>query len=166
MSRDPLHRLLGNLQTTRQVYSELLAVAERKQKNIMENDIEGLRKDLDTEERLAGQGARLNSDRTELHRLCQKRLGVGKDAETLEALCRLMPPDWRDKFRTEREDLLQTQRRLHSINKMNVALVNSCLELMEGLLAALFDLEPISAYGPRGIRKKAELPARSLDTRA
>jgi len=166
MSRDPLRRLLANLHATRRVYADLLRAAQRKQNHILASDIRELRRDLEAEERLAGEGARLNAEREQLHRLCCRSLGLGQEVRTLEGLCRFLPQQWRERFQAQRRDLLDIQRRLQDVNRMNVALVNNCLELMEGLLAALFDVEPVSAYGPRGVRRKAELPARSLDTRA
>jgi len=163
MPRDAFERLLANLRKTRQTYARLLELGEAKQRHILCNDVEKLGELLRREESLVADGARLNEERGELHRLCRRRLAGSPSAETLSELCRHLPPYWRERFGAERDRLLETQRRLQQVNRTNVMLVNNSLALLQGLLAALFDVEPVSAYGPRGGRRRAELRTRSLD---
>ena len=132
----------------------------------MHNDIAGLRKDLQLEERLAGEGTRLSGERRAVHRRSCIALNAPESTEALEDLCRYMPAPWRDRFEAKRTDLRRTLERLHSVNRMNVSLVNSSLDLMEGLLAALFGTERVSAYGRTGVRAPTQVPARALDAKA
>lgn len=160
-----LERLLNNLQETHKVYTRLLEVAERKQNHILNHETENLKADLKVEEGLAGAGTGLNAEREEMHGRCRAMLNLREGGNTLEELCRFLPHQWRQRFLVERQDLRKTLERLHSVNRMNVALVNHSLELMEGLLSALFDAEPVCAYGPDGIRTRADWARRALDAR-
>ncbi len=166
MAHEVMKRLLINLQTTNKVYERLLEVAERKQQHILHNEIERLREDIEHEEALAGSGADLNMEREQLHRQCQAQLNAGPQAGTLDELCRHMPEPWHMRFEEARTGLRQTLQELHNVNRVNTALVNNSIELMEGLLAALFDTEPAATYGPRGRRAVLELPARALNAKA
>lgn len=166
MPHDVLEDLLGNLRKTNRVYASLLDVARQKQTHILGNHIEELREDLSTEGRLAEDGTRLNTERKAIHRECRGLLNAGVGVETLEDLCRFMPAEWHDRFAEERKGLRHTLESLQDVNRINVALVNNSLSLMEGLLTALFDTVPVTTYGPRGLRAKSELQVRSLDTRA
>ena len=166
MPSEVLNQLLANLRETHKVYASLLEIAEQKQQHILHNDIAGLRKDLQLEERLAGEGTRLSGERRAVHRRSCIALNAPESTEALEDLCRYMPAPWRDRFEAKRTDLRRTLERLHSVNRMNVSLVNSSLDLMEGLLAALFGTERVSAYGRTGVRAPTQVPARALDAKA
>ena len=166
MAHDDLNSLLDNLRRTRKVYSGLLDVAGRKQAHIVGNDIESLRDDLRMEEGLAREGARLNGLREDVHRQCRRALNAGQGAGTLEELCSFMPSSWRDRFESERIELRRVLHDLQHVNRVNVALVNNSLELMDGLLAALFNAEPAATYGPRGLRARNAVNARALDATA
>jgi len=166
MPHDVLERLLANLLETHGVYKRLLGIAEQKQEHILQNDTDCLREDLQAEAELAGRGAQLNAEREDLHRRCCNSLSSPTEVATLEDLCQYMPAEWHERFELERKGLRRTLERLHGVNRVNVSLVNSSLEFMEGLLAALFDTERISAYGHTGIRDRAEIPVRTLDASA
>ena len=161
---DGQQRLFANLQTTHQVYQQLLELAEKKRAHIIANDIEELRADLAAEERLAAEGATLGAERESLHRQCCAALEVRAQGSKLEDLCRAMPPEWARRFQRERDGLRRTLDRLLRVNRANVVLVNNSLQLMRGLLAALFGAEQVSAYGRRGVRSETELTRRVLDT--
>ena len=166
MAHDVMEDLLGNLQETHRTYWELLNVADRKRTHILQNDIENLREDLRAEESFADEGARLSGLREGMHRQCRDLLNAGEGVETLDDLCRFMPAEWNDRFEEERAGLRKTIESLREVNRVNMTLVNNSLELMDGLLAALFDAEPISTYGPRGLRTRTRVQVRSLDARA
>lgn len=166
MPPDVFQRLLQNLQATQKVYATLLEVAERKQQHILKNDIDSLREDLQSEERLAAEGSMLGLQRDALHQCCRQALNLVKGGETLTDLCRRLPLVWQDRFRKERDALARTIEGLHSANRINVALINNSLEMLEGLLTALFDAEPVSAYGPTGMRSRPELVHGSLNAHA
>jgi len=165
MTGDAFERLLENLRESSRVYSRLLELAEAKKGLILSNDVAGLGTVLREEESLLSDGARLHEEREELHRLCRKRLAGSPRAETLSELCRHLPPYWRERFTTERDRLLDIQRRLQRANQTNVMLVNNSLALVHGLLGALFDVETVAAYGPRGGRERTDIRTRSLDAR-
>ena len=162
---DGQQRLLANLQATHEVYRQLLELAEKKRAHILTNDVEALRADLKAEERLSAEGASLGVARESLHGRCCAALNVRAPGSKLEDLCLAMPPDWARRFQRERDALRRTLDRLLRVNRANVVLVNHSLQLMRGLLAALFGAEEVSAYGPRGVRSETELSRRSLDTR-
>jgi len=166
MHHNALDQLLENLQKSRKTYGSLLEVAEQKQHHILDNDIEGLRADLQSEEDLAGEGTRLNMERDELHTQSRRILNARPDARTIEDLCEYMPPEWHKRFETERVGLRQTLERLHSVNRTNVSLVNNSLHLLDGLLSAVFGTERTSAYGRRGERSQTRIPVRTLDASA
>ena len=166
MHDEARRRLLINLETTCEVYARLLDVAKRKQQHIMHNEVNALREDIQEEEILATGGVDLNTEREQLHRKCSDLLAPGAEADTLDRLCRHMTEPWHTRFRDVRARLKQTVRQLHEANQMNAVLVNNSIELMNGLLAALFDTEPVGAYAPRGKRTTTELPIRTLDARA
>ena len=166
MHHNALDKLLENLRESRKTYASLLAVAEQKQHHILENDIESLRADLQSEEDLAGEGTRLNTERNELHTQCRRILNARPDTRRIEDLCEYMPPEWNERFETERIGLRQTLERLHTVNRTNVSLVNNSLHLLDGLLSAVFGAERTSAYGCRGERSQSRIPVRTLDASA
>ena len=77
-----------------------------------------------------------------------------------------MPRVWHERFQKERLALRRTLEKLHEVNRVNVMLVNNSLEMMEGLLSAIFNTESTAAYGRNGIRARPELVRGSLDARA
>jgi flagellar biosynthesis/type III secretory pathway chaperone len=173
MPENPLERLLINLQTARKVYERLLELAEKKRLHIVQNDLAALRRDIETEQRLAGAGASLNTERDALHRECCAALRVKARAKApqgaaakLEDLCAAMPREMAQRFSVERAALCRTLEQLLRANRTNAFLVNNSLDLMQGLLNALFGGEKICAYGPRGSRARTEYSVRSLDTQA
>ena len=173
MPGNPQERLLVNLQAAHQVYQHLLELAERKRLHIVHNDLEALRRDIEAEQRLAAMGASLNSEREALHRECCAALHVKAGAKaplgaaaTLEDLCRAMPQELAQRFSRQRVALRRTLEQLLRANRANAFLVNNSLDLMQGLLTALFGGEKIYAYGPRGARTRTEYSMRSLDTQA
>lgn len=166
MTQDVLPRFFATLQATTRVYARLLEVAETKQQHIMANDIERLREDLRLEEQLAGEGAALDAQREALHTRCRAALNVGEGGETLHDLCAAMPAPWKERFQAERQKLRETLERLHAANRLNVTLVNNSLDLMKGLLSALFGAEPVAAYGRTGVRTGVDISGRALNARA
>ena len=173
MPDNPLERLLINLQTAHKVYAHLLELAERKRLHIVHNDLEALRRDIEAEQRLAAAGASLNAEREVLHRECCAALRVKARAKApqdaaakLEELCAAMPKEMAQRFSRERAALCRTLEQLLRANRANAFLVNNSLDLMQGLLNALFGGEKICAYGPRGSRARTEYSVRSLDTQA
>jgi len=166
MHHNALDKLFENLRESRKTYASLLQVAEQKQQHILENDIEGLRADLQIEEALAAEGTRLNAERDELHTHCRMILNTGPDTRTIEDLCKYMPAEWHERFETARISLRETLERLHSVNRANVSLVNNSLHLLDGLLSAVFGTERTSAYGRRGERSQTRIPVRTLDASA
>ena len=165
MAHDVLERLLRNLRETRRVYDELIAAAERKREHIVNSNMDKLDSDLKDDDALIERAAELNAQRPELHRLCRMELDAPESAGTLKTLCSYMPHDWAERMRRERRELLAAQNRLQSINRVNTVLINNALDYMGGLLSALFDVESISAYDPRGARTQSDLRTRSLDAR-
>jgi len=173
MPDNPLERLFINLQTAHKVYAHLLELAERKRLHIVQNDLEALRRDIEAEQRLAAAGASLNAERELLHRECCAALRIKGPAKApqgpaakLEDLCAAMPREMAQRFSRERAALCRTLERLLRANRVNAFLVNNSLDLMQGLLNALFGGEKICAYGPRGVRTRTEYSVRALDTRA
>jgi hypothetical protein len=173
MPDTPLERLFINLQTAHKVYQRLLDLAERKRRHIIQNDLEALRRDIEAEQRLAAAGASLNVEREALHRECCATLRVRPPIRTpqgaalkLEDLCAAMPRETAQRFARERAALCRTLEQLLRANRANAFLVNNSLDLMQGLLNALFGGEKIAAYGPRGARGRTEYAVRSLDTQA
>ncbi len=173
MPDNPLERLLINLQTAHKVYARLLELAERKRQHIVHNDLEALRKDIESEQRLAAAGASLNIEREALHRACCAALRVNPPPKApqgapakLEDLCAAMPGELAQRFSRERAALCRTLERLLRANRANAFLVNNSLDLMQGLLNALFGGEKICAYGPKGARRPTEYAVRALDTQA
>jgi hypothetical protein len=173
MPGNPQERLLINLQTAHKVYQHLLELAERKRLHIVHNDLEALRRDIESEQRLAAAGASLNTEREALHRECCATLRVKARAAspqgatpTLEDLCQALPQEIAGRFARERAALRKTLEQLFRANRANAFLVNNSLDLMQGLLAALFGGEKIYAYGPKGARARTEYSMRSLDTHA
>jgi len=77
-----------------------------------------------------------------------------------------MPREMAQRFSSERAALCRTLEQLLRANRANAFLVNNSLDLMQGLLNALFGGEKICAYGPRGSRARTEYSVRSLDTQA
>ncbi len=165
MASDVFQRFFANLQASRKLYARLIAVAERKKEHILRNDAEGLREDLNEEEQLAGAGTELDLQRLALHQRCCVEVGA-QEAKTLGQLCAALPPPWKGRFLKEREQLQGTVSRLHELNRLNTALVNNSLDLMNGLLAAMFNTEQTAAYGKTGIRVGAEIPCRTLEVGA
>ena len=166
MPHDTLETLLDNLRKTHRVYSQLLDIAERKQTHILQNDTASLRLDLKDEETLSSEGSRLTSERDRIHEVCREELEADDTANTLESLSRYMPEAWHTPFNRERAALKDTLGRLQKVNRVNVALVNNSIELMDGLLSALFGTEPVAAYGPRGGRVKRAVRVHSLNASA
>ena len=166
MSADILQRLYQNLQACHQVYSRLLDVAERKRAHLVGNDVTALREDLREEERLAGMCAQLASERNRLHGECAARLRPGAHVRSLGELTPAMPDGWRTRFDSERRALRRTIERLQEINKVNVILINNSIEMMQGLLAAMFDAEPTAGYGRNGMRPQPQFLRHTLDARA
>ena len=173
MPGSPQERLLVNLQAAHKVYQHLLELAEKKRLHIVHNDLEALRRDIESEQRLAAMGAALNTEREALHRECCAALRVKPPAKppqgavaTLDDLCRAMPQELAQRFSLQRAALRQTLEQLRRANRVNAVLVNNSLDLMQGLLAALFGGDKINAYGPRGARTRTEYSMRSLDTQA
>lgn len=173
MPDNPLEHLLLNLQTAHKVYQRLLALAERKRLHIVQNDLEALRQDIESEQRLAAAGAGLNTERDLLHRECCAALrvrprvpGPQGAAAKLEDLCAAMSGEMAQRFSRERAALCRTLEQLLRANRANAFLVNNSLDLMQGLLNALFGGEKICAYGPKGSRARTEYSVRSLDTQA
>jgi flagellar biosynthesis/type III secretory pathway chaperone len=166
MSADILQRLFQNLQACRHVYARLLEVAERKRAHLVRNDAVALRQDLADEERLAGMGAELAAEREQLHTRCAAFLRVRPAARTLGDLTRAMPQGWQTRFDAERRELRRTVERLQDVNKVNVILVNNSLEMMQGLLAAMFDAEPATGYARNGMRPQPRFLRHTLDARA
>jgi hypothetical protein len=162
MFSDAFHQLFANLQASRKLYSRLLEVAERKKRHIIGNDVDGLREDLKTEEQLAATGTELDLQRRALHARCRAAVNA-PDAKTLLRLCDALPEPWNGRFRKEREALRDTVERVHELNRVNVALVNNSLDLMNGLLTAMYGAEQTAAYGRSGVRVGAELPHRTLE---
>jgi hypothetical protein len=162
MISDVFQQLFANLQASRKLYTRLLEVAERKKQHIVHNDVEGLREDLKNEEQLAATGTELDLQRQTLHRRCCSDVHA-KDTKNLRSLCDVLPEPWKGRFLKEREELRTTVEKVHEINRINVALVNNSLDLMNGLLAAMYDTEQTAAYGKSGIRLGAELPHRTLE---
>jgi hypothetical protein len=173
MPDNPLERLLINLQTAHKVYRRLLELAERKRLHIVQNDLEALRRDIESEQRLAAAGASLNAEREALHRECCAALRVRAPAKAppgaaakLEDLCAAMPREMAQRFSSERTALCRTLEQLLRANRANAFLVNNSLDLMQGLLNALFGGEKTCVYGPKGSRARTEYSVRSLDTQA
>jgi len=166
MPRHPIETLLSRLRETHQVYRGLLKVAEDKKTHILQNELEGLRADIEAEETLSRKGADLNAVCDDLRGECLRSLGRDDEAGTLEELTRLLPAEWREPFEEERSGLKSTLRKLRDCNRMNMALVNSSLDLMEGLLAALFGTETVSTYGRRGKRTRTGAAAHALNAKA
>ncbi len=173
MPDNPLERLLINLQTARKVYERLLELAERKRQHIVHNDLEALRKDIESEQRLAAAGASLNTEREALHRDCCAALRVKARRRRPRAprpssrtCARPCPGKWRSVSSRERTALCRTLEQLLRANRANAFLVNNSLDLMQGLLNALFGGEKICAYGPKGARSRTEYSVRALDTQA
>lgn len=166
MAPDVLPRFFAHLQATGRVYARLLEVAEQKQKHILQNDIEQLREDLRQEEQLANEGATLDAQRDTLHARCRAQLNVTEGGATLHDLCAHMPAPWKERFQAERQALRETLERLHEANRLNVALVNNSLDLMKGLLSALFDAEPTAAYERNGLRTGMDVSGRALNASA
>jgi flagellar biosynthesis/type III secretory pathway chaperone len=173
MPENPLERLFINLQTAHKVYQHLLDLAEKKRQHIVQNDLAALRLDIEAEQRLAAAGASLNVERESLHRECCAALRVQpiiragqSTAAKLNDLCAAMPKEMAQRFSRERTALCRTLEQLHRANRANAFLVNNSLDLMQGLLNALFGGEKICAYGPRGSRARTEYSVRSLDTQA
>jgi flagellar biosynthesis/type III secretory pathway chaperone len=173
MPDNPLERLLINLQTAHKVYQRLLELAERKRLHIVQNDLEALRRDIESEQRLAAAGASLSVERESLHRECCAALRVRPPAQAprgtaakLDDLCRAMSKEMIERFSRERGALRRTLEQLLRANRANAFLVNNSLDLMQGLLNALFGGEKTCAYGPKGSRARTEYSVRSLDTQA
>jgi hypothetical protein len=165
MISDVFHQLFANLQASRKLYARLLEVAERKKQHILHNDVEGLREDMKSEEQLAATGTELELQRQALHLRCSNA-AQAKNARTLRSLCDALPEPWRGRFLKEREELRGIVERVHEINQVNVALVNNSLDLMNGLLAAMYNTEQTAAYGKSGVRLGADLPHRTLEVGA
>lgn len=155
------HQLFANLQASRKLYARLLEVAENKKKHILQNDIEGLREDLASEQQLASTGTELDLQRQLLHERCS--VTVRSKPKTLSALCNYLPEPWKGRFQQERDDLRALAEKVHQMNRVNVALVNNSLDLMNGLLAAMYNTEQTAAYGKSGVRIGADLPHRTLE---
>ena len=166
MPRDPIETLLDNLRETHDVYRRLLTVAEKKKTHILQNDIEGIRADIQAEETLSRKGAGLNAACDDLRRECSRSMGDGDDVPTLETLGSLLPTERREPFEEERRALKGTLRELRDRNRTNMVLVNNSLGLMEGLLAAMFGTETVSTYGRRGNRTRGGMPVRALNAKA
>jgi flagellar biosynthesis/type III secretory pathway chaperone len=173
MPDNPQERLLINLQAAEKVYQRLIELAEKKRLHIVHNDLDALRQDIEAEQRLAAMGASLNTEREVLHRECCAALRVKARAParagalaTLEDLCRAMPQEMAERFSRQRATLRRTLEQLLRANRANAFLVNNSLDLMQGLLAALFGGNKIHAYGPKGARARTEYSVRSLDTQA
>jgi len=173
MPDNPLERLLINLQTAHKVYQRLQELAERKRLHIVQNDLEALRRDIEAEHRLAAAGASLNVERESLHRECCAALRVRPPAGSpqgsppkLDDLFAAMTRETAQRFSRERTALRGTLEKLLRANRANAFLVNNSLDLMQGLLNALFGGERTSAYGPKGSRARTEYSVRSLDTQA
>ena len=165
MPRNPIQTLLDRLQDTHEVYRRLLTIAEEKKTHILGNDLDSLRADIEAEETLSRKGADLNAVCDELRGECLRALGRQDGAGTLEDLTRLLPADRRKPLEQERGGLKDTLRKLRDRNRMNMALVNSSLDVMEGLLSAMFGTETVSTYGRRGRRTRSGPPARALNAR-
>lgn len=165
MSAEILQRLYQNLQACHQVYTRLLNVAERKRTHLVGNDVAALRDDLREEERLAGMGAQLAAERDRLHGECAAWLRPGAQVRSLGELTPAMPEGWRSRFDTERRGLRRTLERLQEINKVNVILINNSIEMMQGLLSAMFDAEPTAGYGRNGMRPQTQFLRHTLDAR-
>jgi hypothetical protein len=173
MPDNPLERLLINLQTAHKVYRHLLDLAERKRLHIIQNDLAALRRDIEAEQRLAAAGASLNVEREALHRECCAALRVRPSAQTphgaaskLDDLLSAVPKETAQRFSRERAALRRTLEQLLRANRANAFLVNNSLDLMQGLLNALFGGEKICTYGPRGSLARTEYSVCSLDTQA
>jgi flagellar biosynthesis/type III secretory pathway chaperone len=161
MLSDAFHQLFANLQASCKLYSRLVEVAERKKQHIVGNDVEGLREDLKAEEQLAATGTELELQRRALHARCV--VASASNARTLLRLCDALAEPWKGRFLKARRELRESVERVHELNGVNVALVNNSLDLMNGLLAAMYDTEQTAAYGRSGIRVGAELPHRTLE---
>ena len=173
MPGSPQERLLMNLQAAHKVYQHLVELAEEKRLHIVRHDLEALRQDIESEQRLAGMGAALNTEREALHRECCATLRVRTSPKapqgavaTLDELCQAMPSELAQRFSRQRAALRHTLEQLRRANRVNTVLVNNSLDLMQGLLTALFGGDKIYAYGPRGARTRTEYSMRSLDTQA
>lgn len=164
MAGDIFQQFFSNLQLTQKLYARLLETAENKRSHILANNVEHLREDLQLEERLAGAATELDLQRQALHQRCCAELKV--HATTLQALTDAMPPPWKEHFQRERNRLQQTMHKLHAVNRANVGLINNSLELVNGMLAAMFDAEPVAAYSRQGVRAAAELSHRALNASA
>jgi FlgN protein len=166
MPHETLKRLLINIETSNKIHERLLEVAERKQQHLLTNDVDGLRDDLQDEQGLATDGAHLNVEREELHALCLRRLQAPTSVKKLEQLCAIMPGEWPERFGPARARLRSTVEKLRDVNRMNMVLVNNSIDLMQGLLGALYQTEAVPTYGRRGGQYNNRINVRTLDTKA
>lgn len=165
MPSDIFQQFFANLQASIKLYGRLVEVAQRKREHILANDVEGLREDLKVEQELAGIGTELDLQRPVLHKRCCAEVKA-QGARTLAQLCTALPEPWKQRFISAREQLRDLAARLHELNRVNVALVNNSLDLMSGLLTAMFNTEQTAAYGKSGVRVGAEIPFRTLEVGA
>ena len=159
MPDNPLERLLINLQTAHKVYQRLLELAERKRPHIVQNDLEALRRDIESEQRLAAAGASLNTEREApaprvlrgAARQSRRQSAPGRRGQARGPVRGHAPGNGPAFFAPSARRCCRTLEQLLRANRANAFLVNNSLDLMQGLLNALFGGEKICAYGPRGV---------------
>jgi len=174
MIQAPVHDLLDNLERTADQYERLLRLAREKQRHIARNDIEALEEDLHVEDSLVQSIQSLDAERPLLHEAAAdasgRMFGAAIDApgpRTLEQLEAALPAELRMPIERCRRRLRSTMTELHEVNRMNMALIHSSLELAEGMIRALFAVATDgAAYGPFGVRTNVELEPCSVNAKA
>jgi len=164
MHDDLLGKLAENLDQTIALYQELLATERRKQRAIVESNLEALTEVLGREEELVGRAEALEVERRGVRTALADREEGLEAGFRLEELLPLLEEPARGQLAARRQRLVSLAGELNEVNRLNFHLLRSSLAVVEGILSEVFGggcAPPL--YDAAGRQQAAERPATRLN---
>ncbi len=160
MHEDLVAKLDENLGRTIALYEQLLTTERRKQRAIVQSNMEALTEVLAQEEDLVAKAEALEAERQDLRKgLAEAEERLAPDFR-LEQLLPLLDEPARGRLATSRQRLARLASELNEVNRLNFHLLRSSLAVVEGILGHIF-ATPSSPplYDAAGRQQKSEQPA-------
>ena len=144
-------QLRDHLDAELQAHRHLMNVAERKQHDLVANDMAGFGRALQDEQAVIAETGRLRQIRERLLRAVATVLNVALPDLRLSQLLAKLPEPVRGELARRQADLAALLERLRLINERNQLLIRQGLAFTREILTAIVGPEATPAYDRRGL---------------
>ena len=128
MSDQLLSELVEILKEENRIYENLLEIAENKKENLINNEIDSLFEQVESDQEYIDEVSKLEDKRLEVVEEIEEDFDINTDNLSYLEFVGQLPDKWGDKLNPVRENLLETLEEFHVINEENKRLIEEAVK--------------------------------------